>query len=133
MRGELSKLIAENRRLNHRMEMLAQRLGDSASLEATPAHIPERGRVRVTDVVLDAEDLVGKEGVALAGGPNADGQWSCTVLIDTANETYLLPESALQFLGWTVQEPMYDQPAFTVRVDKAGNGSVARTKRKRGK
>jgi hypothetical protein len=133
MRGELAKLIAESRRLNQRMELLAERFGDSVSSEENAAHIPERGRVRIIESIADAEELAGKEGVALAGGPDAAGNWTYTVLIDTINETYLLPESALQFLGWTVLEPMYGEPAFAVRVDQRAKGTVVRKPRKRGK
>jgi hypothetical protein len=87
--------------------------------------------VRVISAVDDADEVLGKDGVALAGAPNERGSWDYTVLIDNLGETYVLPRSALKFLGWTVPaEDMSRGPVFRVNVDEQGNGSISPRLRK---
>jgi hypothetical protein len=113
--------------LRRQVDLLARVVDDKAD-----GHIPECGRVRIIAKVPGAEELQGKTGVALAGGPDAAGNWTYTVLVDSLNETYVLPESALSFLGWTVpQDQMYATRPIRVRVDNHGRGSIVRRAKKK--
>jgi hypothetical protein len=125
------EVLVKTRDLLKRVEELAETLGSVERIDGQLDSIPERGRVRVVGKVDDAAEAFGKDGVALAGGPDGNGSWVYTVLIDKLDETYVLPRSALKFLGWTVSaEDMFPGRGFKVIVDRHGNGSVARRARK---
>lgn len=136
VQAQLAGVANDARHLSNRVERLVKTIAKGLPFLADDEHIPERGRVRITGRVKGDEELKGKNGVALAGGPDAVGEWSYTVLIDTINETYILPESALSFAGWTVPEQaLYAGKPIRVRVDKAGRGTVVghRSKKKAAK
>jgi hypothetical protein len=125
------EVLVKTRDLLKRVEELAETLGSVERIDGQLDSIPERGRVRVVGKVDDAAEAFGKDGVALAGGPDGNGSWDYTVLIDKLDETYVLPRSALKFLGWTVPtKDLFPGPGFKVIVDRHGNGSVARRPRK---
>jgi hypothetical protein len=117
------EVLVETRDLLKRVEALAEALGSVSRTSNKSDPIPERGRVRVVGKADDAAEVFNREGVALAGAPDDKGSWDYTVLIDNLDETYILPRSALKFLGWTVPaKEMFPDPAFTVTVDRNGNG-----------
>jgi len=124
---ELAAIHAEIRRMRERMDSFAGAIGQPLRSNGDHQAIPEGGRVRIVGNVEDSPEVHRREGVALAGSPDSGGAWSYTVLVDELNETYVLPGSALLFLGWTVPaQRMYGRPAFSVTVDREGNGSVSR-------
>ena len=134
LRKELAALRADVRQILERVEAFAGVIADPHRDDAGRQTIPEGGRVRIIRIIDDAKEVRGREGVALAGSADPAGVWNYTVSVDGLNETYVLPGSALQFLGWTVPARlMYGKPAFSVVVDEEGNGSVARRSRKRRK
>jgi hypothetical protein len=127
----VTQVLVETRDLLKRVEALAEALDSASFVNNQHGPIPERGRVRVISAVDDADEVLGKDGVALAGAPNDGGSWDYTVLIDNLDETYVLPRSALKFLGWTVPaKDMFRGPAFRVNVDEQGNGSISPPLRK---
>jgi hypothetical protein len=124
---ELAAIHAEIRRMRERMDSFAGAIGQPLRTNGDHQAIPEGGRVRIVGNFDDAPEVDGREGVALAGSGDANGDWTYTVLVDELNETYVLPGTSLSFLGWTVPAGrMYGEPAFSVTVDREGNGSVSR-------
>jgi hypothetical protein len=86
--------------------------------------LPERARVKIVGTLEDAPELTGRTGVALAGGPTDSG-WSYTVLVDGMDESYVLPRSALLYLGDAIpMDHLYSGESLRVQVNEDGTGRV---------
>jgi hypothetical protein len=130
--AEFAILLAEMRHILERAEILF----DAMQRQEPRSKLPRFAKVRIVGPVADSPEVHGKMGVVLAGAPDASGVWAYTVLVDGLNETYLLPQSALEFTGEIVSKAaLYNGRSVRVRVDESGGGSVVRprSRRKSGK
>ena len=131
LRARASQFIEVARSMMRQAEELTAAIERLGAERSVPDPLPERARVKIIGEVADATEVMGRTGVALAGGPTDMG-WTYTVLVDGVDEAYILPRSVLQYLGDTIPvDHLYGGESLRVRVGEDGAGTIIERRSKK--